>query len=96
MLLATATLGAMTMASSAHFASFLLGLEILSISLLRARRLSRRAPGAPRSRAEVLLLSGVASTTMLFGMALIYLDTGTLEFGALATLLREGDSRASI
>ena len=33
LLLATATLGAMTMAVSDHFAAFLLGMEILSISL---------------------------------------------------------------
>jgi NADH-quinone oxidoreductase subunit N len=89
-LLATATIGAMAMASAAHFASFLLGLEILSISLyvLVGYPEERHAP--LEAALKYLLLSGVGSTTLLFGMALIYLDTGTLEFEALAEVLRAG------
>ena len=89
-LLATATIGAMAMASAAHFASFLLGLEILSISLyvLVGYPEERHAP--LEAALKYLLLSGVGSTTLLFGMALIYLDTGTLEFAALANVLHSG------
>ncbi len=90
MLLATATIGAMTMASSAHFASFLLGLEILSISLYVLVGYPEEHHAPLEAALKYLLLSGVASTTMLFGMALIYLDTGTLEFAALAEVLRAG------
>ena len=88
-LLGTATIGAMTMAAAAHFATFLLGLEILSISLyvLVGYPEERQAP--LEAALKYLLLSGVASTTMLFGMALIYLDTGTLSFNAIAGAVRD-------
>jgi NADH-quinone oxidoreductase subunit N len=90
-LLATATIGAMAMASAAHFASFLLGLELLSISLYVLVGYPEEHHAPLEAALKYLLLSGVASTTMLFGMALIYLDTGTLEFAKLATVLRGGD-----
>jgi NADH-quinone oxidoreductase subunit N len=83
-LLVTATIGAMTMASAAHFASFLLGLEILSLSLYVLVGYPEEHHAPLEAALKYLLLSGVASTTMLFGMALIYLQTGTLEFAALA------------
>ena len=93
-LLLTATLGAMTMAAAAHFGAFLLGMEILSISLYAM--IAYPESGRPPLEAAIkyLVLSGVASTTILFGMALVYGETGTLEFAqALAgggVLLRVG------
>ena len=87
LLLATATIGAVTMASAAHFASFLLGLEILSISLYVLVGYPEEHTAPLEAALKYLLLSGVASSTMLFGMALIYLATGTLEFAKLATFL---------
>lgn len=87
-LLVTATIGAMTMASAAHFASFLLGLEILSLSLYVLVGYPEEHHAPLEAALKYLLLSGVASTTLLFGMALIYLQTGTLEFAALARVLR--------
>ena len=93
-LLLTATLGAMTMAAAAHFGAFLLGMEILSISLYAM--IAYPESGRPPLEAAIkyLVLSGVASTTILFGMALVYSETGTLEFAqALAgggVLLRVG------
>ena len=89
-LLVTATIGAMTMASAAHFASFLLGLEILSLSLYVLVGYPEEHHAPLEAALKYLLLSGVASTTMLFGMALIYLQTGTLEFATLAHVLRAG------
>ena len=93
-LLLTATLGAMTMAAAAHFGAFLLGMEILSISLyaMIAYPDSGRAP--LEAAFKYLVLSGVASTTILFGMALVYVEVGSMEFAdALASggvLLRVG------
>ena len=93
-LLLTATLGAMTMAAAAHFGAFLLGMEILSISLYAM--IAYPDGGRPPLEAAIkyLVLSGVASTTILFGMALVYGETGTMAFAqALAgegVLLRVG------
>ena len=88
-LVATATIGAMTMSAAAHFASFLLGLEILTISLYGLIGYPEERHTPLEAALKYLVLSGVASTTLLFGMALIYLDTGTLTFAGLGRTLRE-------
>ncbi|MDE0054392.1 MAG: NADH-quinone oxidoreductase subunit N [Gammaproteobacteria bacterium] len=92
-LLLTATLGAMTMGAAAHFGAFLLGMEILSISLYAM--IAYPDTGRPPLEAAIkyLVLSGVASTTILFGMALVYGETESMQFDALAgdgALLRVG------
>lgn len=83
LLLLAATLGAVTLAAASHFASFLLGLEILSISLYVLVAYPRRGHPPLEAALKYLVLSGAASTTMLFGMALIYAGTGSLTFTAL-------------
>ena len=84
-LLLTATLGAMTMSAAAHFGAFLLGMEILSISLYAMIAFPDRGRPPLEAAIKYLVLSGVASTTILFGMALVYGETGSMAFaGALA------------
>ena len=74
-----ATLGAAVLAWSSHFASFFLGLELLSISLyvLIAYRRSDRA--GTEAGVKYLVLSAVAAALLLFGMALLYAESGTME-----------------
>ena len=79
-LLAIAVLGAATTAAAANFASFLLGLEVLSVSLYAMIAYPEDTRPPLEGAAKYLILSGAASSTMLFGMALIYLVTGTLAF----------------
>ena len=79
-LLLTATLGAMTMAAAAHFGAFLLGMEILSISLYAMIAYPDRGKAPLEAAIKYLVLSGVASTTILFGMALVYGETGSMGF----------------
>jgi NADH-quinone oxidoreductase subunit N len=79
-LLLTATLGAMAMAAAVHFAAFVLGLEILSISLYAMISYPEEGQAPLEAAIKYLVLSGVASTTLLFGMALVYSGTGTMEF----------------
>ncbi|HEY7953822.1 MAG TPA: NADH-quinone oxidoreductase subunit N, partial [Polyangia bacterium] len=80
------TLGAAVLAASVHFTSFFLGLELLSVSLypLIGYRVSAR-PGIEAS-VKYLVLAGVSSALLLFGMALVYAELGTLAFGRLAAL----------
>lgn len=80
LLLLTATLGAMTMASAMHFVPFVLGLEILSISLYAMIAYPERTRPPLEASLKYLILSGVASSFILFGMALIYAAYGTMEF----------------
>ena len=79
-LLAIATLGAAVTASAVNFAGFMLGLEVLSVSLYVMVAYPEDAKPPLEAAAKYLVLSGAASSTILFGMALIYLVTGTLAF----------------
>jgi NADH-quinone oxidoreductase subunit N len=84
LLLLLATLGAMTLAVATHFASLLLGLEILSIALYPLIAYPERGRKPLEAALKYLVLSGAASSMLLFGMALIYADTGALTFADVA------------
>jgi len=86
-LLLVATLGSMVLVSSSHFVSFFLGLEILSVTLyaLAAYLRTRRRP--LEAGIKYLILAGSSSAFLLFGMALIYAQLGTMELLRLAALL---------
>jgi len=80
-LLLMATLGAAVLAASRHFASFFLGLEILSLALY-ALIAYRRVPfDGIEASLKYVVLAGVSSAFLLFGMALVYAATGSMEFG---------------
>ena len=96
-LLVTATFGAMTMTGAAHFASFILGLEILSISLYAMIAYPETDRPPLEAAVKYLVLSGVASTTILFGMALVYAGSGSMLFAdVLSTLASKGGLYYSI
>jgi len=90
LLLSVATIGAIVMVSSNHFVSMVLGLETLSMSLygMIAYPLhSAKAAKFPlEASVKYLILSAAASGFMLFGMALIYAQTGTLSFASVTEL----------
>lgn len=83
-LLLTATLGALMLAASVNFASFFLGLEILSVSLFPMVAFRIREGISLEAGVKYLILSGVASALLLFGMALMYAALGVLSFRELA------------
>lgn len=82
LLLTLATLGAVAMTGAVHFVSFFLGLETLSLALLGLIAFRNERLDAGEAAMKYLLLSGVASATMVFGFALIYAETGSLRFAA--------------
>ncbi|MCH8263904.1 MAG: NADH-quinone oxidoreductase subunit N [Proteobacteria bacterium] len=90
LLLVIATVGAIVMVSSNHFVSTILGVETLSMSLygMVAYPLHTKESAQHPLEAAVkyLVLSAVSSSFMLFGMALIYAQTGTLAFSSLIDL----------
>ncbi len=91
LLLALATLGAMALVSAQHFATLLLGIEILSISLYALVAYPEEGHPPLEAALKYLVLSGVGSTTMLFGMALVYHATGTMLFDELGRFSATGD-----
>jgi NADH-quinone oxidoreductase subunit N len=80
LLLITALLGASILACSNHFASFFVGLEILSISLFVLIGYPLSQVRSLEAAIKYLILSGVSSAFLLMGMALIYAQCGELEF----------------
>jgi len=84
LLLLLATLGAEILACSAHFASFFLGLEILSISLYAMIGYLKERRHPLEAAIKYLILAAASSAILLFGMALVYADSGTMEFARIA------------
>lgn len=94
-LLLLATVGAMVLASSSHFASFFLGLEILSVSLygMIAYPLTARPLEAA---IKYLVLAAASAAVLLFGMALVYADLGTMRFGRMAQIFQSNSNHALV
>ena len=88
-LLILATLGACTLVISKHFVSLFLGLEILSVSLYSMIAYLRKRERSDEAGIKYLILAAFSSAFMLFGMALIYYTTGSMEFGAIASYLTQ-------
>jgi NADH-quinone oxidoreductase subunit N len=88
LLLSLATFGSAILAASTHFASFFLGLEILSVSLYAMVAYLRENINMKGVEAGIkyLILAGTSSAFLLFGMALLYSELGTMEFARIASL----------
>lgn len=86
-LLLLATQGSVVLVGSTHFASLFLGLELLSVALyaLIAYPRSRKRP--LEAGLKYLVLAAASSTFLLFGMALIYAATGSMEIQPVMLLL---------
>ena len=83
-LLLLAALGSTVIAASNHFASFFLGLEILSVSLYAMIAYTRKLRGL-EAAIKYLILAATSDAFLLFGMALIYAETGSMEFARIAS-----------
>lgn len=84
LLLLMALLGSAVVISSNHFASFFLGLEILSVSLYTLIAYVKTSDRGTEAGMKYLVLAAVSSSFLLFGIALIYAQLGTLSFNGLA------------
>ena len=86
-LLLLATLGCLVIVSSSHFASLFLGIELVGIPLVVMGAYQRGNPLGIEVGFKYLILAGVSSAVLLFGIALLYAGSGSLAFGpALASL----------
>ncbi len=83
LLLLTALLGGSVLVGSSHFASFFIGLEILSISLFVLIGYPPNQARPLEAAIKYLILSGVSSAFLLMGMALIYAQCGELYFSGI-------------
>lgn len=83
-LLFLCTLGACILVVSKHFIALFLGLEILTVGLYALIAYLRDRHRNIEAGIKYLVLAAFSSAFLLFGMALIYLETGSMEFSAIA------------
>jgi NADH-quinone oxidoreductase subunit N len=89
LLLLLSTLGGMVMVASRHFTSFFVGLELLSMPMYGMAAYLVKERRSLEAGMKYLVLSAVASAFILFGMALVYYQTGTMAFGDIGAKLAE-------
>lgn len=85
-LLLLAVLGSSVLVTSSHFASFFIGLEILSVSLYGLIAYTRNELSI-EAGVKYLVLAAVSAAFLLFGMALLYGETGTMDFSIMGQRL---------
>ncbi len=83
----TSTLGAALLAVANHFILFFLGLETLSISLYILIAYEKTKDQSIEAGMKYLVLASVSSAFLLFGMGLIYLSLGTMQFTEIANAI---------
>ena len=82
-----AVLGSLILVAADNFITLFLGLETLSISLYIMIAYRRLLDHSIEAGVKYLVLASVSSAFLLFGMGLIYMDTGSLEFSKMASVL---------
>lgn len=90
LLMLLSTLGAMMMVAAQHFASFFVALELLSVPIYGMLSYTFLKEKSLESGIKYLVLSAVASATLLMGMALIFAGMGTLHFVAIERAMMAG------
>lgn len=78
-LVALVALGAASLAGAGHAATLFLGLELISLSLI-ALFAFPLSGAALEAGYKFLVMSGLATSAQLLGVALIYAETGALDF----------------
>lgn len=76
--------GAMVLVASTHLATLFFGLELLSMPLYGMLAYSFREKRALEAGIKYLVLSAAGTAFLLFGMALLYAQTGRLDLAGLA------------
>lgn len=85
LLLLLATLGALVLTAATHFASLFLGIELLSVSLYALTAYHRHSLRSTEAGVKYLILAAASSGVLLFGMALVYAETGSMTFTIIAS-----------
>lgn len=87
LLMLIAAAGGLVLVSAQHLASLFIGLELLSLptyGLVAYAFFNKRSLEAGL---KYMVLSAAGSTFLLFGMALLYADAGSLSFAGIGTIL---------
>jgi NADH-quinone oxidoreductase subunit N len=96
LLLLLATFGGLILVAAAHFVTFFFGIELMGVSLYSLIGYMRTRRGPLEAAIKYLLLSATASAFLLFGMALMYFQTGTMAFNHMGVLLAAEDQTPAL
>ncbi|EXX87443.1 NADH:ubiquinone oxidoreductase subunit N [Paenibacillus darwinianus] len=86
-LLLPAVAGALMLASTADLVTLYVGLELLSISTYVLAGIRKRSVKSSEAAFKYIVLGGISSAFILFGMSYIYGVTGTTNFGGIGAAL---------
>ncbi|MEA9389160.1 NADH-quinone oxidoreductase subunit NuoN [Acerihabitans sp. TG2] len=89
LLVLIAAMGGILLSGANHLASMFLGIELISLPLFGLIGYAYRQKRSLEASLKYMLLSAAASSFLLFGMALVYADTGNLSFVGLAGSLTD-------
>lgn len=79
-LLVLASLGSMILCASTHFIALFIGIELLSISLYAMTAFLQPEVRTLEAGIKFLVLASASAAFMLFGMALIYMQFGSMDY----------------
>lgn len=96
LLVLIATLGGILLASANHLAAFFIGIELISLPLFGMVGYAFRQKRSLEAAIKYMLLSAAASSFLLFGMALVYADSGSLSFVSLGKSLNDHQLHAPL
>ncbi|WP_312247172.1 NADH-quinone oxidoreductase subunit NuoN [Stutzerimonas nitrititolerans] len=93
LLMALSAAGGLVLVSAQHLAGFFIGLELLSVPVYGLVAYAFFNKRSLEAGIKYMVLSAAASAFLLFGMALIYAESGSLSFSGLgASLAAQGSS----
>jgi len=89
LLVLIAALGGIVLASANHLAALFIGIELLSLPLFGLIGYAFRQKRSLEAALKYMILSAAASSFLIFGIALIYADSGSLSFVQLGKSLND-------
>jgi len=89
LLVLIAALGGIVLASANHLAALFIGIELLSLPLFGLIGYAFRQKRSLEAALKYMILSAAASSFLIFGIALIYADSGSLSFVQLGHSLND-------
>ena len=96
LLLLLGALGAGSLVISSHFISLFLGLETLTVALYVMIAYIRKRERALEAGIKYLILAAFSSAVMLFGMALVYAEVGSMDFTVIGQHLNTAGSLSGL
>lgn len=91
-LLLPAVAGAMVMASAGNFISLYVGLELLSITTYVLVAMRKRMPQASEAGFKYIVIGGISSAFILFGMSYLYGITGSTNLADIYSVMYAGNA----